>query len=440
MTASHTAPHLLLHEMALSLDIDKLANIFANVENLLIIQDLDGVCMGLVKDPLSRQMDLDYVRATKAFDGHFFVLTNGEHLGQRGVNRIIEKVTQSAIYTRQERLYLPGLAAGGVQWQDRDGEVSHPGVSEAEMTFLQEVPQRIRHCLQEFCQAHETEIPGEVQHLIEAAALDNVASPTANLNVFYERLRDRTSTYVALQERMQGLMEDLLADAAKQGLEDSFFVHYAPNLGRDEQGMEIVRFAKPGDSGTTDFQFMIRGAIKEAGVVALLNRYYHRRTGTAPLGEDFSVRQAPKQEEELLDLVQAKFDPQIMPTIIGVGDTVNSTVEGEGDERTVRRGGSDRNFLQLIQNLGRRLNKGNLTVYVDSSGGEVKNRKAVEVELQERNGKEVPVVVSGPGDDRDTEDPLTLNVVFRGGHEQYSQFFQTVAEARREISRNQGLR
>lgn len=266
-----------------------------------------------------------------------------------------------------------------------------------------------------------------------------MASPTANLNVFYERLRDRTSTYVALQERMQGLMEELLADAAKQGLEDSFFVHYAPNLGRDEQGMEIVRFAKPGDSGTTDFQFMIRGAIKEAGVVALLNRYYHRRTGTAPLGEDFSVRQAPKQEEELLDLVQAKFDPQIMPTIIGVGDTVNSTVEGEGDERTVRRGGSDRNFLQLIQNLGRRLNKGNLTVYVDSSGGEVKNRKAVEVELQERNGKEVPVVVSGPGDDRDTEDPLTLNVVFRGGHEQYSQFFQTVAEARREISRNQGL-
>ena len=51
MTASHTAPHLLLHEMALSLDVDKLANILANVENLLIIQDLDGVCMGLVKDP-----------------------------------------------------------------------------------------------------------------------------------------------------------------------------------------------------------------------------------------------------------------------------------------------------------------------------------------------------------------------------------------------------
>ena len=352
MTASHTAPHLLLHEMALSLDVDKLANILANVENLLIIQDLDGVCMGLVKDPLSREIDLDYVRATKAFDGHFFVLTNGEHLGQRGVNRIIEKATQSAIYTRQERLYLPGLAAGGVQWQDRDGRVSHPGVSEAEMTFLQEVPQRIGHCLQEFCQAHEAEIPGEVQHLIEAAALDNVASPTANLNVFYDRLRDRTPIYVALQEAMQGLMEDLLADAAKHGLEDSFFVHYAPNLGRDEQGMELVRFAKPGDSGTTDFQFMIRGAIKEAGVVALLNRYYQRRTGNAPLGEEFSVRQAPKQEADLLDLVQENFDPQIMPTIIGVGDTVNSTVEGDGDEQTVRRGGSDRNFLQLIQKPG----------------------------------------------------------------------------------------
>lgn len=64
---------------------------------------------------------------------------------------------------------------------------------------------------------------------------------------------------------METLMNDLLEKAGQQGLDNSFFVHYAPNLGRDNVGKEIVRFATAKDSGTTDFQFMVCGAVKEAG-------------------------------------------------------------------------------------------------------------------------------------------------------------------------------
>ena len=88
MTLPSTLP---LSDQTLSLQHDAFIQVLAHTENLLIIQDLDGVCMRLVKDPLSRVIDLPYVEATKAFDGQFFVLTNGEHIGKRGVNGIIER-------------------------------------------------------------------------------------------------------------------------------------------------------------------------------------------------------------------------------------------------------------------------------------------------------------------------------------------------------------
>ena len=64
-------------------------------EDLLIVQDLDGVCMQLVKDPLTRRMDPAYVDAVAALDGQFAVLTNGEHEGRRGVNRLVEQALGS---------------------------------------------------------------------------------------------------------------------------------------------------------------------------------------------------------------------------------------------------------------------------------------------------------------------------------------------------------
>jgi glucosylglycerol 3-phosphatase len=222
---------------------------------------------------------------------------------------------------------------------------------------------------------------------------------------------------------MQTLMETLLVEAAQQGLGNSFFVHYAPNLGRDDRGIELVRYATDGDSGTTDFQFMLGGAIKEAGVVALLNRYYQRRTGIAPLGHTFSARTAPRTHEALLALVLDHFDPLQMPTIVGVGDTVTSTIDWVDGQPMARRGGSDRNFLQLVQAIGYQCDRENLVVYVDSSHGELKNRKAVVLGSVNHQ----PSLISGPGDERDTDDPLHLDVVLAGGYQQYCEIFVAAA-------------
>ncbi len=419
--------HPLLQEPPLSLNTARLTEILAETENLLIVQDLDGVCMGLVKDPLTRTIDLDYVRATRQFDGHFYVLTNGEHVGKRGVNGIIERAAGDSAAILAETGYLPGLAAGGVQWQDRDGQVSHPGVSAAELQFLEAVPERIQARLQQFCQEHPEALPvEEVETAIAASVLDNVASPSANLNTFYERLGDRLSLYQALQQTMQALMAELLQDAQSRGLGDSFFVHYAPNWGRDAQGLERLKPATAGDSGTTDFQFMLRGAIKEAGVLALLNRYYGRRTGQFPLGEEFSVRAAPREQSALLKLVADHFDPAQMPVLVGVGDTVTSQVVDTEQGPEARRGGSDRNFLELIQAIDSIFERGNLVVYIDSSGGEVKNRRPIQVVAE--NGQQR--AIAGPGDPRDQDDPLVLDIVVPGGHRQYIDLFCAAAQRR----------
>ena len=68
---------------------DQLLQELTGAEDLLIVQDLDGVCMQLVKDPLTRRMDPSYLDAVAALDGQFAVLTNGEHEGRRGVNRCL---------------------------------------------------------------------------------------------------------------------------------------------------------------------------------------------------------------------------------------------------------------------------------------------------------------------------------------------------------------
>ena len=414
-----------------AIDADLLHRTLAKTENLLIVQDLDGVCMGLVNDPLTRQIDPAYLEASRAYDGHFFVLTNGEHTGTRGVNRIVERAVGGEKAAKSQRSYLPGLAAGGVQWQERDGVVSHPGVSDRELAFLKEVPVRITETLEKFFAAKGTDIDAGLREAIDSAVLDNIASPTANLNALYRFLNADTALYSEIQQAMQTLMETLLTEAAAQDLADSFFIHYAPNLGRDDRGIELVRHATDGDSGTTDFQFMLGGAIKEAGVVALLNRHYRSRTGTAPLGDEFSARTAPKTHDALLALVCDRFDPAHMPTIVGVGDPVTSTVEIVDGGPIARRGGSDRNFLQLVQAIGQAFDRDNLVVYVDSSGGELKNRKAVELGYE---GDRV-VMLASPGDDRDTDDPLHLDVVLAGGHPQYCEIYQAAAGDRQSVRR-----
>ena len=424
---------LLLHQQSLSLNHQALTKILAETENLIVIQDLDGVCMGLVKDPLTRVIEPRYLQATRAFDGNFFVLTNGEHIGKRGVNKIVERAFSDSNLVKQQGLYLPGLAGGGVQWQDRYGNISHLGVSDAELAFLEQVPKKIEaHLRKLFAQNQHGLTNQQIETSIQATVLDNKVSPTANLNVLHEILDEDSYTY--LQQEIKNLTEALLKKAQEQGLKDSFFIHYAPNLGRDAAGLEIMQPAKGKDSGTTDFQFMLRGAIKEVGVLVILNHYYYRQTGNYPLGKNFNARQAPHKHQELLNLVTANFDPAIMPTIVGVGDTVTSKAETNSDRLKFRRGGSDRGFLELIQAIGREFNKGNIVTYIDSSDGEVKNRKPLKLETVtiDNNGTPQTVlkVVEGPGDSRDTNDPLTLNVVFPQGHKQYIDVFTVAARFR----------
>ncbi len=416
-----------LSTRSLSLDYQSLGQMLVTKDNILIIQDLDGVCMGLVKDPLTRVMETRYIEAVKTLGQHFFVLTNGEHIGQRGVNGIVERTVGNR-EAKEQGLYLPGLAGGGVQWQDCYGNVSHPGVNSAEMAFLEAIPLKLRDFLRQLGQLPKyglTQI--QLEKCINATVLDNKVSPTANLNVFHEALIDQPELYADLQLEIKTFTDRLLQEARQQGLSDSFFVHYAPNLGRDEQGREIMQPSQGQDSGTTDFQFMLQGAVKEAGVLAILNHYYYLQTEEYPLGKDFNVRKAPSKQQDLLQLVKDKFAPAIMPTILGVGDTVTSKAVKHNGQIEFKRGGSDRGFLELVQHIGQEFNTDNAIAYVDSSGGEVKNRQALELDRRDtRNIK----VIKGPGDARDTEDPLTLNFVFPDGHQQYIDFFCWMAKCR----------
>ncbi len=427
----------MINEQAFSLDHAGLIAELAAIDNLLIIQDLDGVCMGLVGDPLTRRLERRYLDAARDLDGHFYVLTNGEHIGSRGVNGIVESLFDTTDRAGEQGRYLPGLGAGGVQWQDRFGNVSHPGVSQAELDFLRDFPARAEAFLDDLLSRPPYCVDSEAKRdLIASAVLDNLASPTLNLNVFYRHWRDAPARYRALQIAVADFMRDRLEAASQAGLDDAFFIHYAPNAGRDAQGNERLRESDGDDNagtktaGTTDFQLMLRGAVKEVGVLVILNRYYHRHTGHYPLGEAFNAREAPRDHAALLQLAREHFDPALMPTIVGVGDTVTSFTH-EADGRVERlRGGSDRGFLTLVQQLGDAFDSGNRVLYVDSSGGEVR-RAGVDAERLARHAED-PNVDAWPGLEgiTDADDPLRLDVIFPGGHIQYIDFFCALAERR----------
>src|SRR3546814_3138786 len=60
-----------------------------------------------------------------------------------------------------------------------------------------------------------------------------------------------------------------------------------------------------------------------------------------------------------------------MPRIVGVGDTVSAQTQQIDGKPQVLRGGSDRGFLTLVQDLGKAFRTDNAVLYVDSSCGEV---------------------------------------------------------------------
>lgn len=377
------------------------------------------MCMGLVRDPLTRSLERRYLEAARALSGHFFVLTNGEHIGPRGVNGLVEKAFDTPEHPRREGLYLPGLAGGGVQLQDAFGKVSHPGVSDAELAFLASVPVAARAALQEQLAAPPFTLnAGELSLLCDTCVLDNAVSPTLNLNPLYERYAHKPAHYRKLQQFAEAFMREQLRKAADQNLVNAFFLHLAPNAGKDERG-ERIRLSDGSDAGTTDFQLMLSGAVKEVGVLVLLNHFLHQATGSFPLGAQFNAREAPDNPDDLLELASTRFRHLPLPRIIGIGDTVTSHREGSDAQR----GGSDRGFLQLVQELGREFGTDNANLFVDSSGGEVK-RPGVAIDQLHVDGQLNWSALRGISD---PEDPLCLNFLFHDGHRQYVEFFCALA-------------
>lgn len=413
------------HE-SFSTDHPRLLDTLQRAPALLLIQDLDGVCMALVRDPLDRQLDPAYLDAARALDGAFYVLTNGEHIGPRGVNAIVDRASGGR--AARDGLYLPGLAGGGVQWQDRFGNVAHPGVGADELAFLAAWPARARAFLRTLLGAAPYALADEaIEALLAALVLDNPASPTINANRLHAALLPRPGLYRQAQQALAGFMRQQLDAAAAAGLGEAFFVHYAPNLGRDACGDERAKPATGDDAGTTDYQFMLAGAVKEVGVLVLLNRYYHRRSGHYPLGAEFNARTAPRDPLALRALARASFDPALMPCIVGIGDTVTSV---RGDDGQWQRGGSDRGFLQLVQWLGEDFASGNRVLYVDSSGGEVR-RPGIDAAwlagcAHDRQRAPWPALAGIT----DADDPLRLDVLFPQGHSQYVAFFTELARRR----------
>lgn len=413
-----------------SLDSNELLNSLVATERLLIIQDLDGVCMGLVRDPLTRTIGPGYVQAAAQLAGHFYVLTNGEHIGSRGVNTLVDSALQSASLAGEQGLYLPGLAAGGVQLQNSFGHVSHPGVSAGELQFLQRVPDQAAKFLRELLLAAPYALDAHVvEQLIASTVLDNLASPTVNINGLYQHLKHSPALYQSLQTAVAGFMHRLHDEAVESGLSGSFFTHFAPNSGRDEQGQERLKLSIEGSAGTTDFQFMLSGAIKEVGVLVILNHYYFAQTGDYPLGADFNPRQVPHAPADLVEMVRANFDPALMPRIVGVGDTLTSHADIQAGQL---RGGSDRGFLTVVQALGEAFGCDNRVVYVDSSGDEVQRPGVDAALLQCRVTEPTLAPWAALENISDAQDPLRLDVIFSAGYRQYVSFFCELAQRHSE--------
>ena len=397
---------------------DQLLDELTSADDLLIVQDLDGVCMQLVKDPLTRSIDPSYVRSVAAMEGAFAVLTNGEHEGRRGVNRLVESALGDVSLPGRDGLYLPGLAAGGVQFQDRFGNLSHPGVSAAEMAFLAAAPSRMEQLLLEQLPVLLPQLTAaQCGALASAAVLDTQVSPTINLNGIFDQVPGDVARQRALQHMLEQLMQQLLDEAAAKGLETSFFLHVAPNLGRDADGRERSKPAVRGDVGTTDIQFMLTGSLKEAGLLVLLNRHIAARWGEAPLGDDFHVRTAPRDHQGLLELARTRIPPERMPLLVGVGDTVTSTASPDGSGWL--RGGSDRGFLTLLQELGAWSGQDNRVILVDSSHGEVDRPSLADGHL---------VGISDP------QDPLRLDLLMPEGPSAYVSWFGRLAQARCSVA------
>ena len=389
---------------------EEVINTIVNEQNILIVQDLDGVCIPLVQDPLQREINKEYVKDVSRLREKFAVLTCGEHEGKRGVNRLVEKALDSKKTAKENGFYLPGLAACGVEYQDRFSNLSYPGLKDNEINFLAEVPKMMRSMLTNELKKFLPNLSNEKRNkLIDVAVCDTRFTPTLNFNEIFNYVKNDFQKVKDLQLIMEKIMNDLLEESKNFGLDNSFYLHLMPNLGiRD--GREIMKYSTQNEFGTTDIQFIIKGAIKEAGLLFLLNKYIANKTGVYPFGENFNVRNAPKTHAQLIKLCRDKIPHEQMPLLVGVGDTVTSVKDNK--DNSWLRGGSDRGFLTLIQRLGESYKKDNQVVFVNSCNEQVLRPRI--------NGTDMKGV-SDPNDD------LKFNMIINDGPKEYIEWFKQLA-------------
>ena len=389
---------------------EEVINTIVNEQNILIVQDLDGVCIPLVQDPLQREINKEYVKDVSRLREKFAVLTCGEHEGKRGVNRLVEKALDSKTTAKENGFYLPGLAACGVEYQDRFSNLSYPGLKDNEINFLAEVPKMMRSMLTNELKKFLPNLSNEKRNkLIDVAVCDTRFTPTLNFNEIFSYVKNDFQKVKDLQLIMGKIMNDLLEESKNFGLDNSFYLHLMPNLGiRD--GREIMKYSTQNEFGTTDIQFIIKGAIKEAGLLFLLNKYIANKTGVYPFGENFNVRNAPKTHAQLIKLCRDKIPHEQMPLLVGVGDTVTSVKDNK--DNSWLRGGSDRGFLTLIQRLGESYKKDNQVVFVNSCNEQVLRPRI--------NGTDMKGV-SDPNDD------LKFNMIINDGPKEYIEWFKQLA-------------
>ena len=389
---------------------EEVIDIIINEQSFLIVQDLDGVCIPLVQDPLQREIDKEYVKDVSRLREKFAVLTCGEHEGRRGVNRLVEKALNSKTTAKENGFYLPGLAACGVEFQDKFSNLSHPGLKDEEINFLAEVPKMMRSMLTIELKKFLPNLSNEKRNkLIDVAVCDTRFTPTLNFNEIFTYVKNDFQKVKDLQLIMEKIMNDLLEVSKSFGLDNSFYLHLMPNLGTRD-GREIMKYSTQNEFGTTDIQFIIKGAIKEAGLLLLLNKYIANKTGVYPFGENFNVRNAPKTHNKLINLCKDKIPSDQMPLLIGVGDTVTSVKDNKGNSWL--RGGSDRGFLTLIQRLGESYKKDNQVVFVNSCNDQVLRPRI--------NGTDMEGV-SDPNDD------LNFNMIINDGPKEYIEWFKQLA-------------
>jgi len=393
-------------------DILGFNEIAINSRSILFIQDIDGVCIPLVKDPMTRKLESKYIYAVKNLEEEFFVLTCGEHEGPRGVNRIIERSLNNIIEPKEKGLYLRGLAACGVEYQDNNGEISFEGVSKEEVDFLSKVPNMMKPSFERIVKKI---FPGLDQEKINSHASKSICktrfSPTINFNSLFDLVQEDSDKRKIIQKSFEDMMNEIIYQAESQGLKDSFFLHISPNLGTIN-GNEIIKLSTENDIGSTDIQLLLKGAVKDSGVLFLLNKFIEEKTGKAPFGRNFNFRNSPKTIKEKVDFCIKNIDSKDMPTIIGIGDTITSQ---KISKEKYSRGGSDRSFLELIQLLGKAFRSNNKIIFVDSSSGEVYRPSTK---------------ISGLEGISDDEDNLKFDMIFQNGPEEYINWFIEIVENR----------